>query len=194
MIWQNVILPCACKDDLKVFDEQPTMTITVVFLCLCLLYNILHEELSIWIFTNVEQFIPWKYQAFRERRLDSLSNCYILDAILRIFIFVILDPLPYEIDMLIPLLPKRKQTHNISLFLRLHKYSHVTHNILVNDTMVYGRLDHLGLCKCTLRCLHKDKNLLTIHFLERIPIVKWRLTVVRSRKGTDLNQALKSFL
>lgn len=45
---------CLQREDLKVFDEQPNVTITVAFtlFCLCLFYYILHKESSALIFTN----------------------------------------------------------------------------------------------------------------------------------------------
>ena len=71
------------------------------------------------------------------------------------------------------------------------KCSHALHNdSLVNDgprawrwspkigtALVCGRPHHLRLCKCTLVCSPNYGIALMTHFSERIPVVKWRVTV-----------------
>lgn len=51
---------CLQREDLKVCDAQPNVTITVAFtfFCLYLFYPILHEESSALIFTNAQHCIP----------------------------------------------------------------------------------------------------------------------------------------
>ena len=59
-----------------------------------------------------------------------MSHSYILGAMLSVIIYVILDPLPYRVHILIPIVQKRKQTHKIFFFQKLHKDSHVPHNAI----------------------------------------------------------------